>query len=517
MYEYTKENLTDEINQKIKFFSKEKYFNLFSYMLIKKSKNFSAFKKVSSLVLSIDNFAKQKEFRKCKKLNITINEEKRNKISPWFYLMIYICNIRNKKRFIKLKKNELNIDPIIYAYMVNYCQNKLKLLHNFSIHHNLNLTNLVKLYLDLCSYQILLDKEENSEDENINQNIINNIKYYSQRKTKFNIKELKMYNSNNPSRNKINIRLQNNKTALTSKKNSKIKLSTYIESKSKKDKKKIIYSNSFTRLFIGETDQTSVKKQYISNVFIKNFCLLKLFNKKIDVPTLYLKKFYNKLSKKENLIDSGMNNILNKFKSDSKMVETYQKNSLSFDKSKKNFDKKRENIKKQFRKKINIYTKPSLKNNKFSSYDKISKLSLFTPNNKYLMNLKNSWDRLNINIKKHKSRNLDFDLSIDDNQGLSQQYSRKSSNKYIKSFRMSINKNNSIISPILPEYKLKLNIHNSPISMFRFRTKKNSSSNNNDIFINIKTKLIKDNDYHLNINHKKFQFKSSLSNELSFE
>ena len=64
MYEYTKENLTDEINQKIKFFSKEKYFNLFSYMLTKKSKNFSAFKKVSSLVLSIDNFAKQKEFRK---------------------------------------------------------------------------------------------------------------------------------------------------------------------------------------------------------------------------------------------------------------------------------------------------------------------------------------------------------------------------------------------------------------------------------------------------------------------
>ena len=244
---------------------------------------------------------------------------------------------------------------------------------------------------------------------------------------------------------------------------------------------------------------------------------MKLFNKKIDVPTLYLKKFYNKLSKKENLNSSGMNNILNKFKSDSKMVEIYQKNSLSFDKSKKNFDKKRENIKKQFRKKINIYTKPSLKNNKFSSYDKISKLSLFTPNNKYLMNFKNSWDRLNINIKKHKSRNLDFDLSIDDNQGLSQQYSRKSSNKYIKSFRMSINKNNSIISPILPEYKLKLNIHNSPISRFRFRTKKNSSSNNNDIFINIKSKLIKDNDYHLNINHKKFQFKSSLSNELSFE
>ena len=55
MYEYPTDNLTEEITQKIKLFTKENYFSLFSYMLSKKAKNFSAFKKVSSLVLSIDN------------------------------------------------------------------------------------------------------------------------------------------------------------------------------------------------------------------------------------------------------------------------------------------------------------------------------------------------------------------------------------------------------------------------------------------------------------------------------
>ena len=57
---------------------------------------------------------------------------------------------------------------------------------------------------------------------------------------------------------------------------------------------------------------------------------MKLFNKKIDITGLYLKKLYNKLSKNREIInDSGMNNILYKFKFDSKFVETYQKNSLN--------------------------------------------------------------------------------------------------------------------------------------------------------------------------------------------
>ena len=135
MYDYQADNLTEEIKHKIKLFTKEKYFNLFSYMLTKKCKNFSAFKKVSSLVLSIDNLIKEKETKRRKKLNIAKNEEKKARISPWFYFMVNICNVPHKRKYINPRKNGLNIDPIIYAYMASFCHKKLKLLIHFSIHY----------------------------------------------------------------------------------------------------------------------------------------------------------------------------------------------------------------------------------------------------------------------------------------------------------------------------------------------------------------------------------------------
>ena len=496
MNEFTKDSLSKEIFHKIKLFTNENYFKLFAYILTKKSKNFAAFEKISSLTLSIDNFQNERDIKKFKKLYKTKNEEKKDKFSYWFYLMIYICNIKSKKKILKLGKNELGIDPMIYAYMINYCQNKVKLLHNLSIHHNLNLNNLVKFYLELCSYNILLNKEIKSKNEeyNIINNFINN--NFSRRKTRIN----------------YNINLKQQKNYQIAKKNAKLRLSTYLENKSFPKKKKINYSNSFTRLFIGETDQKSVEERHISNIFIKNFCDLKLFNKKTDVASLYLKKLYNKLSKKkEIIIDSGLNNVLNKFKLDSKMVETYQKNSLSSD--------KKENIsKKQFNNNINVYNKTFLENKKFSTFEKISKFSAGTPKAEYLMNLKNSRDKLNLNIKKNLSRNLDFYFSSDFNRGFSQQYSRNISNN-IKSFRMSVtnnNKNNSTINTRLSNNKnnnIKINLKYSSVSGFRLRNKRNNS----DILINIKTKLNKENYHHFNINPKKYQIKSSLSNELSFE
>lgn len=101
MNEYQLDNLTEEIEQKIKIFTNDNYFNLFSYILTEKAKNFSSFKKVSSLVLSIDDLIKKKEINKRKKLNLQKTEEKKPTISPWFYFMIHICNIQNKKKIYK--------------------------------------------------------------------------------------------------------------------------------------------------------------------------------------------------------------------------------------------------------------------------------------------------------------------------------------------------------------------------------------------------------------------------------
>ena len=495
MFEITNDNLSKEIYHKIKLFTNEKYFKLFAYMLTEKSKNISAFKNISSLALSMDNLAKEKELKKLKKLNKTKIDEKRNKFSPWFYLMMYICNIKNKKKFIKLEKNALDIDPIIFAYMVNFCKNKVKLLNNLSIHRHLKLNNLVKFYLDLCSYNILLKKEINSKnDENDDENnIIYNDNDYSRRRT--------------GTIRKINMNLENDYQI--TKRDTKLRLSNYLESKSIKNKKTIKYSNSFTRLFIGETDQKSLRERYISYKFIKNFCDLKLFNKKINLKSLCIKKLYNELSQKEDSIDSGMNIILNKFKQDSKLVESYKKHSKSLGKKEKNLDKDKEDIKEQFKNNMGIYIKPLLKKNKISTF----------PQGEPLMNFNNSRDKLNIDIRRNKSRNIDFDFSSDLNRGFSQQYSKNLSTHF-KSFRMSLTnnaKNNSNIYSKLSKNNLKINLKYSSLSRFRLRTRRNHSNNSSDILINIKTKLNKGNDYHFNIAHKKFKFKSSLNNELSLE
>jgi hypothetical protein len=525
MYEYQTDNLTEEITQKIKLFTKENYFSLFSYMLTKKAKNFSAFKKVSSLVLSIDNLIKEKELKRKKKLNIQKIEEKKPKLSPWFYLMIYICNVSNKKKYINPRKNELNIEPLIYAYMTNFCHNKIKLLHHFSVHYHLNLNTLVKFYLDLCSNQIMLDKESLKDNENpseiVEEKNHNNKEYYNRRKSKMklNMKELR---NNYPSSTKLNFKLQKSSSATVSpKKSMKLKISNLFDKKSKKDGKLIDYTHSFTRLFIGETDQKSVKERYLSNIVIKKVKELHLFNKNLDLSKLYLKKLYHKLFKNEEGIDNEMNVLLNKFKLDSKMVQNYQRNALSFDK--KNdyyYDEDKEKLQSQLQKQINIYSKPVSEIHKSINYNKISKFSIGSPfeegNNKILMKFRNSRDKLNINIKTNKHKSVLFNLSSDYNKRFSSLISRNGS-KNISRFRLSMtnnSKNNSIMkSRLHPKFDVKINLKYSPISGFKLHRKINSMDNNNDIFINIRSKLNKENE-HMNINNKKFIFRNSLDEEV---
>ena len=223
---------------------------------------------------------------------------------------MHICNIPNKKKYIKQVKNNLNIDPIIYAYMTNFCEHKIKLLKNFSVHYNLKFKVLVKFYLELCSNQILLNKEYLYDNDNKIQEEILNEEYYNGRKIN-------------------NFKNQKNKIlSLLPRKNINIKFNDLLRNNSKKDKKQVEYLNSFTRLFIGETDQKSIKERFLSNVAIKKVKELRLFNKNLDLTELYLKRLYKKLS----IQNFESNPLLNKLKSDSKKVENFQRHALSFDK-----------------------------------------------------------------------------------------------------------------------------------------------------------------------------------------
>lgn len=529
MYEYQTDNITDEIKQKIKLFTKEKYFKLFSYMLTKKAKNFSAFKKISSLVLSIDNLIKEKELKRKKKLNITKSEEKKPRISPWFYFMMHICNVPHKKKYINPRKNELNIDPIIYGYMTNYCHIKIKILTNFSIHKNLNLDTLVKYYLDLCSEQIMIDKENLNNEENQSQSneekvIVNNNKdYYNRRKSKSKLKNMKELKNFSSSELKNVLKIKSTKNVpISSPKNNKLKITSLLDKKSKKDGKQIDYRNSFTRLFIGETDQKSVKERYLSNIIIKKVKELHLFNKNVDISSLYLKKLYHKLFKDENGIDNEMNMLVKKFKIDSKMVENYQRSALSFDKQQNNenyIDEDKEKLQNQLQSQIKVYSKPILQSAKFRNYKKVSRFRLDSPmsenENRILMKLRTNRNKLNINIKENRHRSLMSDLSSDYDKKYSSIFSRNSKN--INSFRNSMTNNSKTNSTItnsrLSKYKVKINLKYSPVTKLRLNAGKNSINKSNDIFINIKTKLNKANDY-TNKNKNHFKGKTYLDDVL---
>lgn len=517
MYEYQADNLTIEIHQKIKLFTNEKYFNLFSYILTKKSHNFSAFKKLSSLALSIDKLIEEKEKKQKKLLNQNI-PEKEPKISPWFYIMMHICNLPNKKKYIKPKKNELNLDHIIYSYMASFCHKKIKLLYNFSIQHKLEFNNLVKFYLDLCTNEIALKKEKlnkkETKEDNISEANYNGNKDFYRRKSrnKPNLKEIRN-NFNSDTKKKLTLKLPKKRPQ------PQLKLSELFGKKSKKDGKTIEYSNSFTRLFIGDTDIKSVKERYLSNIVIKKVKELHLFNTNIDLSSLYLKKLYHKLFKNEVGTDNEMKIILNKFKLDSKIVQNYQKSALSFDKGDSNkhyIDEEKVQMEKKLQNQINIYSKP---------ISMISKFSLSPKNNmnKLYKKLNMNREKFNMGIRemKNKSKSLLVNLSDYNNQYYLKNSRNTSSN--FNSIKLSMNNNSRSISTIntkLSKNKIKINFKYSPVDKQKLSFKNDSINKNNDddndhknnIFINIRTNLNKGEDY-IKINNKRLVFKSTLNKE----
>ena len=316
MSNFQNENLAETVKQKIKLFTKESYFKYFNYILIEKSKNISAFQKISSLSFSIEKLYKEKS----KKNKLKIKGKENSAHSIWYIIMLLICdNSNHNKKYYK--RNEFNLNPICYSYLTNICQKKIKLLISFSINHRLTLGTLVKYYIDLCINQ--MNQKETNDNLQTN-NILTRpsaILDYRKFNKKANQKVILKESNNNNKNIDNNNEIDNNKKS--------------------NQKKKLEYCNSFTRLFIGEIDANSVKERYLSNMVIKKRKELHLYNSYTDLSNMYLKRLYNKLFKKENkkVIDRDMIQVLNQFKNDTKKVENYQRNILILEK----FEKNREN------------------------------------------------------------------------------------------------------------------------------------------------------------------------------
>lgn len=235
-----------------------------------------------------------------------------------------------------------------------------------------------------------------------------------------------------------------------------------------------------------------------------------LFNQKLDLSKLYLKRLYQKFSN----VDLVLNPLLIKLKSDSKKIENYQRSNLSFYKRNQH-EKYLEKYSNNLYKKINTYSKPILRN------QKISKLSLDTHlndiQNKILMNFRNGRNNnLNINIKTNKNHSLLFNISSDYENKKHSTISSKNKSKSVNGFRISMSnssKNNSMILPSSTKSKIKINLKYSSFPKIKLKAKRNSMNYNN-ILINIRTKLNKENES-LKIDDKKYIHKNRYEDELS--
>ena len=266
---------------KIKLFTKENYFNSFSNILLQLSKNIFAFRKKESLSLSLSAKLREKNFS-----------------SNWNLIFLLIFHTKKDTEQI-----QLNLDPFCFLYLKNICYIKMKILLNLSNEIQIPIERIISLYLNLCQRKINYDRLRKKQRTNL-------IKTYRQITSK-------------PSKfSKLFLLGNDEKLKLKPKK---------ILSKFISNVKPLDYNNSYTRLFIGETDEQSIRERYLSNMVVKKQKELHLLNSIEEFSFVYLKKMYKKLfkSQERNSMDNDMIQIMKQFEDDHKKLDNLKRNDIN--------------------------------------------------------------------------------------------------------------------------------------------------------------------------------------------
>ena len=457
--------------------------------------------------------------------------------------------------FYNRKNNEYEISNIVYFYLSNLCKTRLQKLNNVSIKEKMPLTNVIRIYLGLCAKKIgLLKKQRNEDDDNEERafnkkqflrgltlmddfykkdknskpkkamkeskffNTVIKIKHISALKNKLaniyfnsrnkNIKENDRINSENKKEES-----KKNKNSLDKKEEKKDnyeddlineELFNSIKNLNKKNKNslKILYSSSFTRLFIGEVDIASIKERYISNIDAKKEEKIGKKNKKSNSES-YLKLFFHRIMQNGNnklpLIERNMKNVLTKFKKNQELIEKFKRITLEEEKKNKEETKsytdrnallkssqlgKNKRIKTQYALNININ-----KNNNYSSlsHEKSKKEEItktprskkeITDNNKEEDEIKNKGNKNN-NLSFNKIGNKYF-FKSNKNLGINE-YKRKNGNNNIMKLTIkNIQLNNYNKNYLLTERNNSSN-KSTFKNIFEKKIFRNKNNNNNNL------------------------------------
>jgi hypothetical protein len=280
--------LEEIILNKVKLFSKESYYRQFRDILLELYKNIFAFKKKDSL--SVSMMSKIKE---------------RNNSSLWHIISILIFPLKYHLKDEEIYLNDYNLDPLSFQYLKNLCYTKMKKLTNLAMIERVSLERVIPIYLNLCEKQIKTNKEKKKGTLRLKGNYL---QINSNRKASILLRQNSLLN-----RPKINLKKIN---------------------KNGPSIQPLEYANSFTRLFIGETDEASIRERYLSNMIVKKQKQLHLLNSYGELSIMYLKKMYKKLFKNEGAkgtMDNDMINIMKQFENDHKRIDNFQRNSSSND------------------------------------------------------------------------------------------------------------------------------------------------------------------------------------------
>ena len=309
---------------------------------------------------------------------LTDRIEKRNRnnfSSKWFYIMKLmfskfiipdfskIKDLENKnKDYIIKNLKSYEIDKFQFYYLKKICINKLKKLNFLSFKLKIPLINIIRIYSDLCIKEIKKNRNIHLFNLEGNELLFNKNKKFNSFSKKYYFhlgnkqKNVKMNTLlfNSIFKNEIPTSRENKKrkdsviTNIISKNNNTIDL---FGRRNNSASQRLLYCNSFTRLFIGETDKDSIIERHLSNILVLKPNDLKINGSYIDLSERYLLKIFSNLNQKNKklLIDESLKETLEKLKVNQKYLEHFNKkrhstikisNTINFNNNDKPFNDK---------------------------------------------------------------------------------------------------------------------------------------------------------------------------------
>ena len=284
-------DVEEYIHQKVKIFNNKSYFKLFQTILINLSKNITIYRKQYSLSGRMENN--------------NSNNGKKEKISFWFYIMKIVLDKLKAKEKAFFIKNNLDVNPLVFSYLVKLCKIKMVKLEKLSISENAPMENLIRLYLDLCQKEINPNIEDQNEEQKSTLEIVDN------KNNKLSPKKTNQIKGNKNDNRREEEDLNEND----------------VKKKYGIGKIRLTYNRSLCRLFIGDTDEKSVQKKHLMGITVKKDRTLKINGIQMGKSESYAKRIINEIGEEKGYyIDDDLHKILNKFKREQKFLDDYKKN-----------------------------------------------------------------------------------------------------------------------------------------------------------------------------------------------